>query len=65
VYPKLLEGDWVAQNATVIGDVELKQGASLWHGTIVRGDTAQIKIGKNTLVLDRVQIQNSTKDFSK
>lgn len=40
VYPRLLDADWVAPNATVIGDVELKEGASLWHGTIVRGDTA-------------------------
>jgi len=49
-YPRLLDGDWVAPNATVIGDVRLGEGASLWHGTIVRGDTATIKIGKNTTV---------------
>ena len=65
IYPKLLEADWVAPNATVIGDVELKEGASLWFGTIVRGDTAQVWIGKNTLVLDRVQIESTAKDLSK
>lgn len=52
VYPRLLEADWVAPNATVIGNVELKEGSSLWHGTVVRGDTAQINVGKNTLILD-------------
>ena len=46
----------------MIGNVEIKEGSSLWHGTIVRGDTAQIKIGKNTLILDRVQIENSSKN---
>jgi len=49
-YPKLLSGDWVAPNATVVGDVTLGAGSSLWHSVIVRGDTASIKIGKNTTV---------------
>lgn len=39
-YPRLLDADWVAPNATVIGDVRLGAGASLWHGVIARGDTA-------------------------
>ena len=37
-------------NATVIGDVQLGAGSSIWHSVIVRGDTASIKIGKNTTV---------------
>jgi len=41
-YPKLLDADWIAPNATVIGDVSLKEGSSLWHGVIARGDTATI-----------------------
>jgi hypothetical protein len=49
-YPKLLDSDWVAGNATVIGDVKLGEGASLWHGVIVRGDTAAVQIGKNSVV---------------
>lgn len=49
-YPKLLDGDWVAPNATVIGDVTLGEGSSLWHGVIVRGDNKAVTIGKNTTV---------------
>jgi len=49
-YPKLLDSDWVAPNAVVIGDVKLGEGSSLWHGVIVRGDTAAVSIGKNTSV---------------
>jgi len=49
-FPRLLDSDWVAPNATVIGDVNLAAGASLWHGVIVRGDTAQVSIGKNTAI---------------
>ena len=58
-YPKLLDSDWVAPNATVIGDVKLGEGASLWHGTIIRGDTAAITIGKNTTIQDNTRIASS------
>lgn len=64
VYPKMLEADWVAPNATVVGDVQVGEGSSLWHGAVVRGDTAQVEIGKNTIIHDRVQISNSKKDNS-
>jgi len=49
-YPRVLGSDWVAPNATVIGDVKLAEGSSLWHGCIVRGDTASVNIGKNTII---------------
>jgi hypothetical protein len=58
-YPRLLDADWVAPNATVIGDVKLGEGASLWHGVIVRGDTAAVSIGKNTTVQDCTRIASS------
>ena len=49
-YPRLLDADWIAPNATVIGDVRLGAGASLWHGVIARGDTASISVGKNAVI---------------
>lgn len=55
-YPRLLDADWIAPNATVIGDVKLAEGASLWHGVIVRGDTAAVTIGKNSTVQDCTRI---------
>ncbi|MFO0117348.1 MAG: gamma carbonic anhydrase family protein [bacterium] len=58
-YPRLLDADWVAPNATVIGDVKLAEGASLWHGVVIRGDTAAISIGKNTTVQDCTRIASS------
>jgi carbonic anhydrase/acetyltransferase-like protein (isoleucine patch superfamily) len=57
-----LQGDWIAPNATVIGDVKLGAGSSIWHGVIIRGDTASIHIGKNTTVQDLTRIaSNSSK----
>ena len=55
----MLQGDWIAPNATVIGDVRLGEGSSLWHGTIVRGDTASIKIGKNSTIQDLTRIASN------
>lgn len=59
VFPKLLSADWVAPNATVIGDVELGVGSSLWHTVNLRGDTAKIRIGKNSMVQDRTLLKSS------
>ena len=65
-FPRLLDSDWVAPNATVIGDVRLAEGASLWHNVIVRGDTAAVTIGKNALIQDLTRIaSNAAKDGDK
>jgi carbonic anhydrase/acetyltransferase-like protein (isoleucine patch superfamily) len=47
---------FVAQNATVIGDVELGARANLWFGVIVRGDVNRIRIGARTNVQDGTMI---------
>ena len=65
VYPKLLDADWVAPNATVVGDVEAGAGVSLWHGVVIRGDKAKIQIGKNTIVQDNALVTADSKDLSK
>ena len=43
---------WIAPNATVIGDVILKPGASVWFGAVVRGDNDPITIGRDTNIQD-------------
>ena len=50
--PHLAEEAWVAETATVIGNVEMAQGSSVWFGAVVRGDNETIKIGKNTNIQD-------------
>jgi carbonic anhydrase/acetyltransferase-like protein (isoleucine patch superfamily) len=50
--PQLGEGAWVADSAQVIGDVVMGPGASVWFGSVVRGDTEVIRIGTNTNVQD-------------
>lgn len=39
---------WIAPNATVIGDVRLKEECSVWFGSTLRGDNEPISIGART-----------------
>ena len=39
---------WVAPNATLVGDVILKPGASVWFGAVLRGDNEPITVGEDT-----------------
>ncbi len=43
---------FVADDATIVGSVELGAGTSIWYGTVVRGDVAAIRIGRDTNVQD-------------
>lgn len=51
--PKL-EGDsqFVAENATVIGNVALHDRSSVWFNVVIRGDNERITIGSETNVQD-------------
>jgi len=43
------EGEyWIASNATLVGDVILKPGASVWFGAVLRGDNEPITVGEDT-----------------
>jgi len=50
--PQLGPGAWVADNAQVIGNVELGSDASVWFGVVVRGDNDPIRIGRNSNIQD-------------
>ncbi len=44
--------NWVAPNATVIGDVTLKNNSSIWFNTVLRGDIENITVGEGSNVQD-------------
>ncbi len=47
------DGDyWVAPNATLIGRVILRRGASVWFNAVLRGDNEPILVGENSNVQD-------------
>ncbi len=56
IKPKIGLNVFIAPTATVIGDVEIKDNASIWYGTVLRGDRAPIVIGRNTNVQDNCTV---------
>lgn len=50
--PQVAPSAWVADSAQVIGAVVLHDDASVWFGTVVRGDTDPITIGAGSNVQD-------------
>jgi carbonic anhydrase/acetyltransferase-like protein (isoleucine patch superfamily) len=54
--PKIGKGVFLAPTATLIGDVELGDGVSVWFGAVLRGDEAGIRIGPHTSVQDNAVI---------
>jgi len=43
---------FLAENATIIGDVEMGDGCSIWFNTVIRGDVHSIRIGNNVNIQD-------------
>lgn len=50
--PDLSAAAFVASNATVVGEVSLGEGASVWYNAVVRGDVERIAIGAYTNIQD-------------
>jgi len=50
--PQVAESAWVAENAQVIGDVQLAPGSSVWFGATLRGDTEPIVVGEGSNIQD-------------
>ena len=50
--PQVHETAWVAETATVIGNVSLEADASVWYGAVIRGDNEPIVIGQGSNVQD-------------
>ena len=52
---------WVAPNATLIGDVHIGAGASVWFGVVMRADMDRIELGAGA-VLDHMDILSDVTD---
>jgi len=50
--PKVDAEAFVAPHASVIGDVTLEAGASVWYGAVVRGDVERISVGAQSNIQD-------------
>ncbi|MCC8132770.1 MAG: gamma carbonic anhydrase family protein [Tannerellaceae bacterium] len=50
--PEIGKDTFLAENATIIGDVVIGEGCSIWYGTILRGDVNSIRIGNGVNIQD-------------
>ena len=50
--PKNSGENWVAPNATIIGDVTLEKNTSIWFNAVLRGDIENIHIGEGSNIQD-------------
>ncbi|CAA0195691.1 Hexapeptide transferase family protein [Tenacibaculum maritimum] len=51
-YPQIPEDCYIAENATIVGEVAMGKQCSVWFNAVIRGDVHYIKIG------DKVNIQD-------
>lgn len=56
--PRFGEGGWIAENATVIGQVEAGRNVSIWYNVVIRGDNDPITIGDDTNIQDGSILHN-------
>ncbi len=64
ISPKIHESVFIAETATVIGDVEIGEDSSVWFGSVIRGDVNYIRIGARTNIQDMTMIHVSSKTHS-
>lgn len=57
--PQIHPTVYVANNATVIGDVTIDEQSSVWFQTVIRGDVAPTTIGKRVNIQDLSLIHQS------
>jgi len=50
--PKIGKNTYLAENATIVGDVEIGEGCSIWFNAVLRGDVNSIRIGNHVNIQD-------------
>jgi len=55
-HPQIPEDCYVAENATIVGDVSLGKECSIWFNSVIRGDVHYIKIGDKVNIQDGVVV---------
>ncbi|HQU91676.1 MAG TPA: gamma carbonic anhydrase family protein [Pyrinomonadaceae bacterium] len=64
IEPRIHESVYIADDATIVGDVEIGEDSSVWFGSVLRGDVNYIRIGARTNIQDQTIIHVSSKGIS-
>ncbi|OGO02841.1 MAG: hypothetical protein A2Y91_05240 [Chloroflexi bacterium RBG_13_54_8] len=64
--PRIADSTLVSETAYVIGDVEIGENSSVWHGAVIRGDLGEgqigagMRIGSGTHIEDNAVVHSAT-----
>ncbi|MDZ7741926.1 MAG: gamma carbonic anhydrase family protein [Bacteroidota bacterium] len=56
IHPVFGKNCWMADNATITGDVVMGDNCSIWFNAVIRGDVHHIRIGNNVNVQDNAVV---------
>ena len=54
--PEIGENCYLAENATIVGDVVMGNDCSVWFSAVIRGDVQYIRIGNNVNIQDGAMV---------
>jgi carbonic anhydrase/acetyltransferase-like protein (isoleucine patch superfamily) len=60
--PKMGKNCYLADNATIIGDVVMGDDCSIWFGAVLRGDVNPIRMGKRVNIQDNCTLHTTFND---
>ena len=63
--PEIGENCFLADNATIIGDVKIGNDCSIWFSTVLRGDVNSIRIGNGVNIQDGSVLHTFKNQLSK
>lgn len=63
-FPVVDKDAFVAPSASVIGDVRVGQGSSIWYGCVLRGDVNNITVGSGTNIQDNSLVHVAKSNLS-
>jgi carbonic anhydrase/acetyltransferase-like protein (isoleucine patch superfamily) len=64
IVPKMGKNCFLADNATLTGDIVMGDGCSVWFNAVIRGDVNSIRIGNNVNIQDGAIIHGTYQKFS-
>ena len=50
--PQVSPGAFIAETATLVGDVTVGPDSSVWYGAVIRGDSSRITVGRGSSIQD-------------
>jgi len=63
ISPDIAGDAFIAPNVSIIGDVRIGAGSSIWYGCTVRGDVNKVRIGKGSNLQDNSVIHVDSRTF--